>query len=505
MADADHATPGPSPRRRWVPLAILVGVVITQFAWIWGTPPFRAVDEIDHVFRASSVALGDIRSTQLPVDGRGALSEVPPATVRAAQAQCRTLQYNGTSNCTPSATLPDGNVLIASSAAAYSPVFYAVVGTLARPWDGVTALYVMRGTASLIGAVLLAVAAWCLTTFSRTAWPVAGLVLGLTPMAVYTSMIPAPNSVELTAATLLWCALLAIQRASPHYHGRLFVAAGLCGAILGSVRSSGPLFVVAIVAFVTLLAPRRTWELVRRRPLAIAAVAGVTVVSTLYQVWWVVTQPPVSNLDNERPFDLGVIVGQAVLWVFQWIGAFPFRGTPASPLTYVACGIAFAVVIVECLRRGDRARWLALAVVATCLVLPLLYTLETFTEKGTFWQGRYALPLLMGAPLLAGLALDRPECDNRVAQQLVAVLGALGTSAAVIHVVHLELQRPASADDPHWHAPAAYAVVLLALVAAASFSRAMAWSAARPVGLPPPDSAATSSAERHGQDAHTDA
>jgi hypothetical protein len=111
------------------------------------------VDEIDHVFRAASVALGDIRPTRLPADGRGALGEVPPGLVRDARAQCKALEYNGKSNCVPEERLPDGNVLIASSAAPYSPVFYAFIGTLAKPWDGVTSLYVMRGLASVLNAV----------------------------------------------------------------------------------------------------------------------------------------------------------------------------------------------------------------------------------------------------------------------------------------------------------------------------------------------------------------
>ena len=37
-------------------------------------------------------------------------------------------------------------------------------------------------------------------------------------MGVYTSMLPAPNGLELSAALVLWCALLALQQSDERYH-----------------------------------------------------------------------------------------------------------------------------------------------------------------------------------------------------------------------------------------------------------------------------------------------
>jgi hypothetical protein len=457
---------------------VLLGVLFTQFVWAWGTPPFRGIDEIDHAFRAASVALGDVRPTRLPVDGRGAVMEVPPGLVLAAHRQCESLTYDGKSNCVPEATLPDGNDLIASSAAAYSPVFYALVGVIAKPWHGATALYVMRGTACLINAVLLALAAWCLMTRSRTAWPLTGLILGLTPMAIYTTMLPAPNGIELAAATVLWCSLLALQRAGPRTHGRLLVSVGLAGVILGSVRPTGPVFVLLIVVTVALVDRDRTLALVRRRWRGVLVVASGTSAATMGQVVWIVTHPAVSEMDTRRSFDLSVILSQTVLWIFQWIGAFPLRENPTSPVAYIACLTAFAVVFMETLKRGDAKRWVAFSVIVGSLALPLVFTLGTFTELGSIWQGRYALPFLIGAPILLGLALDRPECQNRVVPIVVAGCGFLATSAAVIQLVHLEHQNPASVDDPQWHAPWPVAVIVLTAVAAWCFRWAMTWSGA---------------------------
>jgi hypothetical protein len=248
--------------------------------------------------------------------------------------------------------------------------------------------------------------------------------------------------------------------------------------ILGSVRPTGPVFVLLIVVTVTLVDRDRTLALVRRRWRGALVVASVTSAATLGQVVWIVTHPAVSEMDTRRSFDLGVVLVQTVLWIFQWIGAFPLRENPTSSVTYIACLTAFAVVFVETLKRGDAKRWVAFSVIVGSLALPLVFTLGTFTELGSIWQGRYALPFLIGAPILLGLALDRPECQNRVVPIVVAGCGFLATSAAVIRLVHLEHQYPASVDDPHWHAPWPVSVIVLTVVAAWCFRCAMTWSGA---------------------------
>jgi hypothetical protein len=479
--EAQSSPSAPHSRRRWVPVAFLIGVLITQFAWAWATPPFRGIDEIDHAFRAASVADGDVNPSHESADHRGILVKVPPRLAADARAQCEALTSKEPTDCVPEATLAGGDVLIFSTASGYSPVYYEVIGPISKPWDGVTQLYVMRGAASVVNALLLLLAAWCLMARSRSAWPMAGLLIALTPMALYTSMLPAPNGVELCAAAVLWCALLGLQGADRRYHGRLLTAVAVAGVVLGSVRMSGPVLIVLIAACVAMLAPRRTWDLVRSRWKASLVVVFVTSAATLYQLQWALAHPPLSGINDRVPFDLTLILGQVGLWVFQWMGAFPYRNQPASPLTYLATGIAMVLLWGIGLRRGDAKRWMALVVVGTCVLVPLLYTLATYTHLGTFWQGRYALPLLIGAPILIGLALDRPNQEFSAVLRLVPLLVLVSTSAALIHVVHLELERPASAGDPHWHPPVTIVIVLLATASSVAFDRMLAW--AEPAGV----------------------
>jgi hypothetical protein len=470
-------------------LAVFVGVLVTQFAWAWAVPPFRGSDEIDHVFRAASVARGVVNPTGIPADGRGALGPVPPGLAAAARAQCESLKYNGRSNCIPDRTLPDGDVLLASSAAGYSPVFYAAIGQVTKAWDGVTALYIMRGVASVLNALLVAMAAWCLMAGARTQWSIVGFLVGLTPMAMYTLMLPAPNGIELAAALALWCALLGLHDAEPRVRRWMLATAGIAGVVLGSVRMTGPVFILLIVGFVIAAAPRRTGQFVRQDWKGLLLAAAPTAGAAMYQVAWARQHPPLPGDGSGHgvPLDLGLIFQQVLLWPFQWIGAFPLRNQPASPFTYIAVALLMLLLIFMSVRHGSTKPWAGFGVVVTCLVLPLVYTFATFSQEGTSWQGRYALPLLVGAPILWGLAIKEPGRGRHV-PWVVPLLIAAGTATATAHVVSLEAGRSASAGDPHWHRPSMMALVLLALVAAAAFNRAIIWAGARPG----PDAAASS-------------
>ena len=87
-----------------------------------------------------------------------------------------------------------------------------------------------------------------------------------------------------------------------------------------------------------MIAPRRTLLILRSRWKATLAVVAVTSFATLYQFHWALSHSPVAGVNDHVRFDLGLILGQVVLWVFQWMGAFPYRNQPASAVTYIASG-----------------------------------------------------------------------------------------------------------------------------------------------------------------------
>ena len=102
-------------------------------------------------------------------------------------------------------------------------------------------------------------------------------------------------------------------------------------------------------------------------------------------------------------------------------------------------------------------------------MLPIVLTLLTAPSQGVIWQGRYMLALMVGLPILCGVALDRarPARGNRAAWVAIALL-AVAHAWAVWDVARDESRRRVSADDPSWFTIAPAAIGVLALVGVAT-------------------------------------
>ena len=125
------------------------------------------------------------------------------------------------------------------------------------------------------------------------------------------------------------------------------------------------------------------------------------------------------------------------------------------------------VAAVRAARGRERLTLVALALGA--LVLPIVLTLLTAPSQGVIWQGRYMLALMVGLPILCGVALDRarPARGNRAAWGLLRCW-PWPTAWAVWDVARDESRRPVSADDPSWFTIAPAAIGVLALVGVAT-------------------------------------
>ena len=90
-------------------LLLLVGLLLSQAAWLLSVPAFRGLDEFDHVYRAASVARGEwMPSGERAGHGRGELVTVPRDILVAAGPECRALDYTGHDNCAPAADAGHG-------------------------------------------------------------------------------------------------------------------------------------------------------------------------------------------------------------------------------------------------------------------------------------------------------------------------------------------------------------------------------------------------------------
>lgn len=422
------------------PVRLLAGgLLVLQLVWLFAVPPFRGADEFDHAYRAAAVARGQwVPEPTAATRGTGAWQDVPTDLVEAARPQCSVLEYTLESDCVGT-RVDDDTTRVASGAGRYHPLFYAVVGTAALPFDGVAAVYAMRGAAALMTWVFFVLALVATRCWARSRWPYVALAAAVTPVVAYSAAIPAPNGLEMTSAMALWCALLGLAvRPDARRDGRLLTIATLAATVLVTLRSFGPLWcvlvLVTVLCAVRVGAPRLRTIVVRSRGwVAMLVVLAATVAST----GWILGMGSMVVGAAEEPAPLSVavkasaITGQAPLWVLQSIAAFPLRNEHTHPAVYGLFFLVFATLVVAALRVGSGRGRFGLAVAAgLSLLVPAAASYATLESYGTAWQGRYGLPYAVGMVLVAGMILDQrrtpPRTDLLVAGALcfVAAHGA---------------------------------------------------------------------------------
>ncbi len=436
----------------WVGL----GVLLMQLGWFITMPPFAGMDEWDHAYRASAVAHGQWVAP--PTDatrGTGAMVLVPTDIVEAAHAECVNLPYGGHAECV--GTVRGNFTEVASGAGRYNPVYYAMVGWPSRFLDGQVALYGMR----LVGLVLC----WILIMASLRlliAWAgmLAGffLVAGITPAVYYASSTVAPNGLEMVSGMGLWVGLatmVADYGQERPASKQAFALAAVSGALLLSLRSLGPLW-AALIVLLTLVAWPQAWpcarSLIRTRHGALLTFLVAIVGGS--SVWWVQSQQtlkvgaPIEVPDVTSP--VVVALREPVLWTFQMMGTFPYRNNPAPGTMYLSLILVIVVAIALALRFAtSRERSALVGCVLASYLFPLAITLMTFEQFGTAWQGRYALPLLVGIPALTGIILGRRRVPRWLMVAIAALVG-VAHMIALVNTLRLEHNFYVRSSLPVW-------------------------------------------------------
>jgi hypothetical protein len=450
---------------RWTAL----GLLVMQLGWILALPPFRGIDEFDHVYRADAVAHGDwIAEPSAATRGTGAELSVSRSIVRAAGPECERLSYTGAEDC-----IGEGageRVKIASGAGRYNPLYYALVGYPGSLAEGTASVYLMRMVSALLCTGLFA---WALANFSRWARSrgSVALLLTITPMIVYSTSVVAPNGLEMVAGLGFWIALAGLGQA-PSDTRRNLALAVVSGALLVTLRSLGPLW--ALLALLTALGAwpalrLRASEILTSRDGRIASVAGI--LASMASIGWILTQRSlvIGVVETNETPPLTAMAARAsselFLWPLQAIAAFPLRDQPAPMIVYANFLVVLSVVVLgAAIRSGSALRRAILVVVLLSFAIPWGITLATMATFGTAWQGRYALPFLVGASVLAGTYWAERTRPFTWRSMLPAI--ALVVSAHVVgplQVLADEARTSPSADSQLWWQPS-MAVLALVLV-----------------------------------------
>lgn len=472
VADGRCVSPGRS---------LLLGLCGLFAIWVLVVPPFGGSDEHDHAYRAAAAARGQwaidpVNATR----GTGAWLEVPSDIVDAARAECKNLSYTKDRDCvgTPSG---EGTTRVASGAGRYHPLFYAVIGTAAKPFDGATALYMMRIATALLAAAFVWVAARAASTWARTRWPFVGLVVACTPVAVYSCAVASPNGVEMMSALALWLSLVGLLVAPPEHIRRLATYVAVSGAVLATLRPLGPLWCLLILATVLVAVrsePGRIRWLLRRPAVLVAAL--LVFVSVVQATAWVLAVDAMKlgvagHAHTSLGHRLSVSATQLPAWTFQAIAAFPLRDQPTLPVVYACYLFLFGIVMALGLRFATvRSRVAIVLVAAFALVFPYLTTVKSLDQFGAAWQGRYGLAVAMGMVLLAAYALDRRGYHLRGPMcLLLLLLFAVAQTVAPAYGLFYEVRNSPQADSGTWLQPS----MVLTIVVAAASAALMCWGA----------------------------
>lgn len=427
-----------SPRRLFLAVAGLLVVIVG--AQNLGTPRHAGPDEPAHIVRGAGLARGEVFGS--PVTGEidaGAADVVNadashaairvfdvPAALTAPAETCFAHDPGRPASCaTAAAAGPDPAASadgVTSTAATYPVWGHLLPGlaTLVVPGSG--AAWLARFLHGLIPVLLVAGALTRLLSAGRVTATSAVLV-AVTPMALFLFAVVNPSGVVIGGAVALWVAgdELFAGRRDPGW----LLPAGFAATVLP--RDDGLLWaalIVGVLAAVHRTGPRAAWRALHR-PARVVVTA-----SALAGALWAALAGgdlvPVARPATGIAF-AELVVQRTGRHLREAIGVLGWLDTDLPESMYLLWAFAAGLVVMVALaaRQHRRAAGAAAALILAVVVGWVLEIVQGRTA-GLFWQGRYALPLLIGLVLVAGLT---PGAD-RVAGRAGAV--APGVLALVV-------------------------------------------------------------------------
>ena len=298
----------------------------------------------------------------------------------------------------------------------------------------------MRLLSALVSSVLLGLACMSVAAWSRNRFLPVGLMVALTPTALWLGAMVNPSGLEIAAAICLWCSglVLALERMDDP-PGALVATVAVAAAVLTLTRGLSPLWTVLILATLIVMAgPAAAWRLLRQRrdvqvaagalvAVAAAAVAWIVAVDALAIGGHAYIPPP--GWSPSRI--VAVAFGQTESWLVQMVGLLGWNDTAVPLATNLAWAVAIGTLLILAVGVGRSSESaLVGGLVVAVLVIPVVLTYIDIRKAGFVWVGRYTLPLAVGIPLMTAAMIGRadlPAClVRRLAGILLIMLGAAG-------------------------------------------------------------------------------
>ena len=515
----------------------VAGLVAALVAcWLLLVPQGGQPDEHSHIVRSAALVRGAHSAPDVK-DGY-----VLPDRYVVADPGCYAFQPTISARCVILPEASGGEVILVTRADDYpwgGHLLFGVAGLL----PGLAPVWWGRLAAAAIGTARIAAAlvfAWRSRSLS-----VGALLLGLTPMAW--AIIPAvnPSSMVTAGGAALWVGLLLAGRHTssttgmtaghrwlialawaatvlPRRDGMVWacliavVALLLTGSDLvglGRRLGAGPVATIAASTAAVILwgftSDARASSLVVLAPLVVVLVEGV-------RHWWARSRPDsvviawiaglavlvgvvawvalISTRPDGWDTDLVVtVIGQTDENIIEAIGVLGWLDTRIPNLAVFAWLVLLGMLVAGAAVANRRGLVAAGAVALIAAVTAWTFELLQGDDSGTYWQGRYSLPLLVGVPLLIAWRPADPPTVPRSSP--VMELPRFGTVAAVGGLVLLNVAAWSAARrwgvgttgsylPWRWDTAVQPFPVLVLLVVHAAATIALGWVLLRPTADP---------------------
>jgi Predicted membrane protein (DUF2142) len=381
--------------------------------WSIATPLMAAPDEPAQMAQAAALVRGQFDRPFHPVGQNELATVTVPYWVWNAGvlANCIARKPTVPASCQQSVSTSSRPTPALTSFTNYPPLYFALAGLPSLLVGGAHGVHAMRMMSALVNAALIALGLFLLARYHPRRFTLVGALIALSPMVLFITAVINESGLEVAAGFAAWCAGLALIERDPI--PRALVTWGCVAfALLILARPLSPAYALILAAALGLRAGwNRSAQILRdprTRPVWLTVAASVVIAGAFF-----IADGSPKLLGTAPQTKLGLVAALKVSLRLTWtrlretIGNFGWLDTPAphaTVLIWVSAAVALVVVAVV-VDRGCRYALIFLSV--AILALPLVLESPTYNSIGTYWQGRYWLPLIVGIPLLASTASIR--------------------------------------------------------------------------------------------------
>lgn len=413
------ATISSSPKALFLRLFLLFAVLGTL--WAVATPLMAYPDEPSHTIRAAAVVRGQITVEPGQSFGNGVHFQVPGYIANLEAQKCFAFYRDRAADCAPAIPAGDTfNAIGVTSAGAYNPMYYWLVGLPSLVMSGSPAIYAMRIVSVLASSLFYGSAFTALARLRRPKWPLVAASIAITPMALFLASGINPSSIEIAASMAAFCALLAVLDNSSKLREMVpaISTVGAATAVLANTRSVSLVWLLCGVVIACLFFPWGNLKRLFAHRFVLVTVGLAAVGVALGLLWIVVSMnapastgtAPVGIINpapNVAPYQAFVtMLDRTFDFIPQYIGLVGWLDTPVPQGVIAFWSMLFvAIFLLPVLARPRRLFWVMLVSLLALAVVPALLQAAMITSVGFVWQGRYSMPLVLFAFVSAGMAL----------------------------------------------------------------------------------------------------